>query len=161
MQQDNKIDKKYLVYLNKIEDIVVSILLLGIMLFAVVQIIFRNIFEGGFVWGDSLLRILVLWLGLAGAILASRKDKQISIDILTQFIAKKYRVYIDKVNAIFAAAICFIISYYSLMFVILEYEDSIKAFEQVPAWITESIIPFGFAVMGLKYLAKLLQTSKL
>jgi len=160
VRQDNKKDNKYIVYLNKIEDIVVSILLLGIMLFAVVQIIFRNIFESGFIWGDSLLRILVLWLGLAGAILASRKDKQISIDVLTQFIAKKYRVYIDKVNAIFAAGICFIISYYSLMFVILEYEDSIKAFEQVPAWITESIIPFGFAVMGLKYLAKLLQNSK-
>ncbi|MFK5949615.1 MAG: TRAP transporter small permease [Methylococcales bacterium] len=132
----------------------------SILVFAVTQIILRNFFDSGFVWGNSLLRILVLWLGLAGAILASRSGKQISIDVLSQFLSDSYKIIVQKLNYLFAAVICMIISYYSLLFVYLEYQDASIAFENIPAWLTESIIPIGFAVMGIKYLVKLLDNNK-
>ena len=133
----------------------------AILLFAVSQIILRNFFDSGFVWGESLLRILVLWIGLAGAILASRSGKQISIDVLYAYVPDSYKNFVQKINHLFAAIICLIISYYSLMFVILEYQDSTLAFENVPAWLTESIIPIGFAILGIKYLVKIFNTIKI
>ena len=160
MRQDNNLQYKFVIWLNRIEDIIVTTLLSSILLFAIVQILLRNLFDSGFIWGDSLLRILVLWLGLAGAILACRKDKQISIDVLYQFVPDKYKLIIQKISFLFAAVICMTISYYSLLFVIIEYQDATIAFEKIPAWITESIIPFGFSVMGLKYFVKILNKNK-
>ena len=133
----------------------------AILFFSVSQIILRNFFDSGFVWGESLLRILVLWLGLAGAILASRSGKQISIDVLYAYVPNSYKNMVQKINHLFAAIICLIIGYYSLMFVNLEYQDSTLAFENVPAWLTESIIPIGFAILGIKYLVKIFNTIKI
>ena len=152
--------RKIINVLHILEDIIVSLILLTMMLFSLYQIIMRNFLDSGFIWGDSFLRILVLWLGLAGAILASRKGKQLSIDVLSQFIPYPYKLYIKKINLLFAAIICFIISYYSCLFVYLEYEDATIAFENVPAWVTEVIIPVGFLIMGLKYTAQIMNENK-
>lgn len=159
MYQDNN-KNTFLVYLYRIEDIIVSLLLSFIIIFSLYQIILRNFFDSGYVWGESLLRILVLWLGLVGAILASRKGKQISIDVLSQFIPDNYKNFIRKLNFLFAALICLIISYYSMKFVNLEYQDGTIAFEMVPAWLTESIIPLGFFIMGIRYLAQIIYDKK-
>ncbi|VAW67525.1 hypothetical protein MNBD_GAMMA10-1678, partial [hydrothermal vent metagenome] len=86
--------------------------------------------------------------------------KQISIDILSQFVSINIRKYIKKFNFIFTAFICMTISYYSALFVYLEYQDSTLAFENIPAWLTELIIPVGFFVMGIKYIAQLTQKNK-
>jgi len=151
--------RKIINTLHILEDIIVSLILMIMMLFSFYQIIMRNFFDSGFIWGDSFLRILVLWLGLVGAILASRKGKQLSIDVLSQFIPYPYKSYIKTINLLFAAIICFIISYYSCLFVYLEYEDATVAFENVPAWVTEVIIPVGFLIMGLKYTAQIVNEN--
>jgi len=153
--------EKFIKSLHLIEDIIAGIILLIIILFTLSQIILRNVLDSGFIWGDSFVRVLVLWLCLVGAIIASRKNKQISIDVLSQFIPLPYKIYIQKFNLLFAAIICFIISYYSGQFVYLEYQDNIIAFESIPAWITEIIIPIGFTIMGLKYIAKIMNEVKL
>ena len=152
---------KILNALHLIEDVIAGGLLLIIMLFALYQIILRNLLDSGFIWGDSFLRVLVLWLGLVGAILASRKGKQISIDVLSQFIPVPYKNYIKRINFMFAALVCFTISYYSGQFVYLEYQDNTIAFESIPAWLTEVIIPVGFSIMGIKYLAQIMNEIKI
>ncbi len=43
-------------------------------------------------------------------------------------------------------------AYYSLLFVIMEKEDGLIAFANIPAWVCESIIPIAFAVISLRYL---------
>lgn len=159
MQPDKKQlenqEHNIILWLYRIEDFVVTILLSSILLLSITQIILRNFYDSGFIWADSLIRILVLWLGLSGAILASRHGKQINIDVLSQFIPAQYKHYIFKFNNFFAATICLIISYYSFLFVSLEYQDGIYAFEKVPAWVAEAIIPFGFLIMGIKYLVQI------
>ena len=37
-------------------------------------------------WAETFLRVLVLWIGLAGAMAASREHRRISIDILSRFL---------------------------------------------------------------------------
>ncbi|MCW8933512.1 MAG: TRAP transporter small permease [Gammaproteobacteria bacterium] len=142
--------------LHILEDVIVSLILITMILFSLYQIFMRNFMDSGFIWGDHFLRILVLWLGLVGAILASRKGKQISIDVLSQFIPSPYKSYIKKFNLLFSAVICLLISYYSYQFVYLEYKDATIAFESIPAWLTQAIIPVGFFIMSLKYIAQIL-----
>ena len=148
-------------WLSKIEELIVGLLLSSILLFSLMQIVLRNFFDYGIIWSDSLLRILVLWLGLTGAILASKYGKQINIDILSQFVPNKNKHYIKKITDLFAAIICFVISFYSLQFVVLEYESGSYAFESIPAWITEAIIPLGFLNLGTKYLLSIFIINKI
>lgn len=101
-----------------------------------------------------MLSVLVLWLGLAGSIVASRQDKHINIDVFSQYIADEYKIYIKKLTSLFTAFVCLIISYYSFKFVKMEYYFGEEAFANIPVWITEVIIPFAFFVMGTRYMLK-------
>lgn len=154
MQQDNQ-KNKYIVWVNQLEDSIVILLLATILLFAINQVLLRNFFDSGIVWSENLLRVLVLWLGLAGSLVATRQAKQIRIDVLSQYIPKKYKPYIKRLTLLFTAIICLIISYFSFEFTILEYQASSIAFEKVPAWLTILIIPISFSIMSLKYVIQL------
>lgn len=154
MQQD-KAKNKIIVWLNRLEDNIVILLLTSILIFAVTQVLLRNLFDSGIVWGENLLRILVLWLGLAGAIVASRQGKQIRIDVLSQFLSDKNKLHIKRLSLLFTATVCLIVSFYSFEFTLLEYEAGSYAFEKVPSWLTIIIIPISFAIMSVKYLIKM------
>jgi len=160
VKQSKLRDNKLIIWINKIENFIVSFLLFSILLFSVFQIILRNVFGSGIIWSDSLLRISVLWLGLIGAIIASRHGKQISIDVLSQFLSTRSKAIIEKINYMLTAIICLIISYYSAQFVYLEYQDATIAFANIPSWLTEIIIPVSFFVMSIKYLTQLIIKNK-
>ena len=57
--------------LRHFEDGVLAVLLGGMILLATLQIGLRNFADTGFIWADPLLRIMVLWLGLVGAVAAT------------------------------------------------------------------------------------------
>lgn len=151
MQQD-KIIIKLGNYIKTLEEVIVTTLLSSILILAIIQIILRNIFNDGLLWGESLLRVLVLWLGMAGAILATHQGKQINIDVLSQFLTTRYRCYFRKLSHLFVSIVCMIISYYSFIFVVYEYELGSYALKNIPAWLAESVIPVSFFIMGIRYL---------
>ncbi len=68
------------------EDAVLVVILSGMILLAAGQIVLRNFFDIGFIWSDEALRMMVLWLAVAGAVAASRNDKHINIDVLDRFL---------------------------------------------------------------------------
>lgn len=137
--------------ISKLEDVLVIFLLFSILVIAVIQIILRNIFDSGIIWGDSLVSILVLWLSLTASIVASRQNKHIKIDVLTQYMPDIYKIYIKKSGQLFASIVCFCISYYSFVFISGEFMLGEYAFAKIPVWLTESIIPLAFFLMGIRY----------
>jgi len=143
----------------KFEDSLVIFFLSSILIIAILQIILRNVFDSGLIWGDSLLSILVLWLGLSGSIVASRQNKHINIDVFSSYLPEIYKLYIKKAGSVFTALVCLCISYYSFIFIYSEYELNEYAFSQVPVWVTESIIPLAFFAMAIRYILHALITD--
>ena len=125
--------------------------LLTAVLLASTQIFLRNFFDSGIGWADSALRILVLWIGMIGAMFASRNKKHIRIDVLSHYLPYKLRDEIWRITEIITAIVCGIVAYYSIEFIKLEYEDGMIAFANVPVWLCEVIIPIAFIVMSLRY----------
>jgi len=126
--------------------------MLGVMIFlAAYQVLARNFFDSGILWGDSLVRILVLWITLLGAMVASRDDSHIRMDLLSQFLDDDKRKLLRRFGSAFTCVICGVFGWYSLQFVQLDYEAQIMAFGEVPAWICEAIMPVGAGVMCLRY----------
>ncbi len=139
-----------------VENTLMALLLLGMIFLATGQIVMRNVWDTGLAWSDPLLRIMVLWLGLLGAMAATRNNEHISIDVLSRFLPPRWQRVSRLVTDLFSATICAIIAYHAAGFVLMEREDGMIAFANVPAWVCESIIPIGFAVMALRFLLSFL-----
>lgn len=138
------------------ENALMALLLTAMILIAASQIILRNFFDYGIAWSDPLLRIMMLWLGLFGAMLASRERNHISIDVLSRFLPRTGKRIASLITHLFSTFICGIISYYSWQFVMSEKSEGIIAFENIPAWLCEIIIPISFSVMSLRFAARCL-----
>lgn len=138
--------------LLKIEDFILIGMLLVAILLAVLQIFLRNFFDSGVVWGDVLLRIIVLWIGMFGAMYASRNNEHINIELGLKHLSEKTKPYVQAVVFIFTAFICGLVAWHSVGFVISEYHEGAMAFAKVPVWVTEAIIPIAFISIAMRYI---------
>ncbi len=139
-------------FLHGLENLLLYLLvglLLGLSLY---QIVARNVFDSGLYWGDPLLRVLVLWLAMIGAMLASRGDGHIKIDVLNHYLPAGAQRKVTRVSSALSAAVCFIAAWYGLLFVVDERQYGDIAFANVPVWWCESIIPLGLGIIGLRFL---------
>lgn len=133
------------------------LLLGGMILLAFAQIVLRNFFDIGLQWGDELLRMLVLWLALAGAVAASRTDKHISIAVLDQFLPEFIRKLVQLVLHLFTAVVCAVVAWFSLQFVLTSREYGDLILGNVPAWWLQLVLPLGFVLIAWRYLLLLLK----
>lgn len=88
---------------------------------------------------------------MTGAMFASRDKKHIRIDLLSHYLPDKYKNYINRITDFFTAFICGLVAFYSIEFIQYEYEEGLIAFANVPVWLCETVIPFAFSVMALRY----------
>jgi TRAP-type C4-dicarboxylate transport system permease small subunit len=142
----------FLAALIRVEDGILVLLLALMISLAVLQILLRNLFDAGIFWSDALLRILVLWIGLVGAMVATRGDKHITINLVARFLPEKIKAIADGIAKLFTAVVCAITARYSFYLIQLEYADGGAAFGLVPIWVCEAIIPLAFTVIALRYL---------
>lgn len=138
--------------LHRVEDALLVLLLSAMIGLASTQILLRNLLDSGFVWIDPLLRVLVLWLGLIGATVATRNNRHIRIDLLTKFFRRNTHRLIQSVIAQISAWTCLVIAWYGFQWIRMDYIDGLTSFVGVPAWMLEVIIPAAFALIGLRYL---------
>jgi len=144
-------DNKFIKIINVFEDSLLVVILSSMIIFAVYQIIARNLFGEGVVWIDPLLRTLVLWVGLSGAVVATRMDNHIRIDIFAKYFPSHIVKYLQRIAYFFTLCVCLLIAWHAARFVASEYEYSTIAFSGVPAWLTASIIPISFTLIAFRY----------
>jgi len=153
-KQNKNSPQRLLHYMNMLEDGLLVFLLVAMIVIASTQILLRNVWDAGFAWGDPLLRIMVLWVGLLGAMIATRNNNHISIDILTRYLSERSKKITGFISDSFTLSICAVLTYHGTRFVMQDSEAGVTAFYGLPAWWFELIIPVGFAVMSLRYLMR-------
>lgn len=134
-----------------LEDGLLVLILTAMILLATGQVVLRNFWGSGLDWADPLLRILVLWIALFGAMAATRDNNHISIDLLSKFLPAYLKKPAQLINYWFTAGICALLAWQGGRLVLMDYRDATTAFASIPAWFCETIIPFGFAVMALRF----------
>ena len=138
--------------LQKIEDSILISLLLLMVFIAVFQIFARNLFDSGIRFGDELIRVLVLWISLMGAMIASRNNSHVNIDLISRYLPRQIKKLSTVLVGIFTSFICAVMAWFSFDFVMMEKLDGAIAFSSIPAWVCQSIIPVSFAVISFRYL---------
>ena len=134
------------------EDALLLIILIGMILLAGTQIFLRNFFETSLFWGDEMLRMMVLWLTIAGGLAASRMDKHISIAVLDRFLPARAQIVTKIIIDLFTAFICALFAWHSARFVMGSYEFGDLLMRNIPAWTLQIILPIGFGLMAFRHL---------
>ena len=138
--------------LGTVEDTLLVILLAGMIGLAVWQIVLRNLMGTALIWGDPLLRVLVLWVGFLGAVAATRDDRQINVDVISRLAGEPWRSRIRVVTDLFTSGVSGFLAWQAFRFVqdAFIYEET--AFASVPLWLTGSVLPLAFALLSMRYL---------
>ena len=139
--------------LRLVEDGLLVAVFVAMLLLAAAQIVMRNFFDTGFAWIDPLLRVLVLWVGILGAVVATREDRHINIDVLSRFASPAILPWIKRLVSIVTAVICALLAWHTFRFVRDEYAWSDFEVAGLPVWFWQSILPAGFALMTFRFLA--------
>ena len=133
------------------EEAVITLILAAMVVIAASQILLRNLFDSGLYWADPLLRLLVLWLTMLGALLATRNNHHIRIDLLSRYLSPGWKRINEMVGLTFACLICGVLAWHSARFVHYEYLDGATLFGALPLWMGQLILPVGFALMTLRF----------
>ncbi|MBN2808090.1 MAG: TRAP transporter small permease subunit [Deltaproteobacteria bacterium] len=141
--------------LSQFEELFIASLLLVMIFLAVLQIFLRIFFDSGLVWADSMLRYLVLWVGMSGAALATKQNKHITIDIFSHFLSARGALWLHLLLNLFAAVVCGFLVWAAFLFIKNEiYFDSGRVLLTIPVWGLNLIFPFAFSLMAARFVVK-------
>lgn len=136
----------------RLEEAVLALLLGAMIVLSSLQILLRSVFDSGIGWADPMLRVLVLWVGLLGAVAASREGRQITVDVFARLLSGRPRAAVGALTSLFTVGVSAVLAYHGVRFVASEHAFASVAFSGVPAWALESVIPFAFGAIALRYL---------
>lgn len=139
-----------------------KVLLSGLIVFmaslSFLQVTLRGVFSSGFLWADTLLRHLVLWVGFLGAGVAAAQGKQFSVDALSRLFQGGLRSAVSLLGHSFTALVCLLLGQASWKFFLEEHRSAGVLFTaggvQVPQWTAALALPAGFCLLALHYLLK-------
>ena len=149
------IARRGLVALRHLENGLLTALVLLLVVLAGAQIILRDLFHTGLSFADPLMRQLVLWTGMLGALAAVRDDKHIALDVLQRFLNPAAQKAARVLTLGFAAAVCTALAYHCYAMVQVDFEGGTPSpLAGLPAWCAELILPAGFGLMALRFLLR-------
>jgi TRAP-type C4-dicarboxylate transport system permease small subunit len=135
-----------------VEDGLLVVLLTAMVAVAGAQIVLRNLFDSSLVWADPLLRVSVLWIGMIGAMVATRNDKQISIDLVSRFVPAHWRARGRVITDLFTAAVSAVVAWSAYRLMLEDRAMGGMTIGPIPVWICEAVLPVAFAVIAFRYL---------
>jgi len=137
------------------ENSLLFLLLVLMVSLAGAQIISRNMLDLSLVGADQLLRLLVLWVALLGAVAASRDGKHIRVDALARWLPPRGQAAADSLADLFTFAVCLILAWEAGRFVHAEQQSNTMVFGNIPSWVAQTILPLAFSLIALRYLLRL------
>jgi TRAP-type C4-dicarboxylate transport system permease small subunit len=141
---------------TSLTDGLLCLLLLAMIILACVQITLRTFFAGGFLWADPLLRYLVLWSGMLGAVVATREGKHISIDVIAYLAPEKIREWIHLAINLFSCVVAGILTWAAVIFVRNESLFGTGELLNIQSWKWNLIFPAAFGLIAFHFLIALL-----
>ncbi|MXW07170.1 MAG: TRAP transporter small permease [Gammaproteobacteria bacterium] len=113
----------------------------------------------GLSWADEFVSMSVLWITFIGAMIAVRQNGHIRVDFMEKFLPENWSKF-TKICANFSAGVvCWVVCYFSVIFVIWEFQSRNPGIGVVPSWILVSIIPIACFVMGLRFVLSIFLKS--
>ncbi len=128
--------------ISKVEGAVLIVFLSAMVLMSFLQVVLRNAFDTGIVWGDVMLRYLVFFIGLLAASLATRDEKHINIDVLAKVLPPRLKSIAGILTNLFAGAVTYFLLRASLDFIDIGLNPGDTMFLGIP------VVGAGYVIIG-------------
>jgi C4-dicarboxylate transporter, DctQ subunit len=144
--------KSVFIFLNKIEEGIIWIVMLEMVLLSFSQVVMRYVFHTAFSWSEEVLRYQVVFITFFGASLGVKYDAHIKVETLQMALPALFSYYLRLVILIISGAFSFVLCYYSTLLTV-----NIKNFGQltpvlgIPSFIPYLSIPVGSFLMGIRF----------
>ena len=135
--------------LIKVESFIAALSLFSLLALSLFQIISRNVFNFGYAEIEIINRNLLVICGAMGGVIASAKLRHIKIDALAAIISEQKVSLLCCPLATFSAIVCLLMSYYSGIFVMDEWQYA-PANERWALPFT-LIYPFAFGLLATHF----------
>ena len=119
---------------------------------ACLQIILRTFFDSGLLWADPLIRYLVIWCGLLGAVSATGHGNHIALDITGNKMPRSILPWINLVTHLFCILAAAGLTWAGWRFLQDEIEFGGSGPLSQPLWFWNSIFPVAFGLITGKYI---------
>jgi len=147
--------------LEGLEEAVLLLLVAVMILLACAQIVLRDVWGGGLSWADPLLRVMVLWAGLLGAVMATKMDKHISIDIASHLLPKAIFRWLRVLRYFFATGVCLVLTWVAVDFVLQEAgQGGGQEMAGLASWQLNLVFPIAFAGIALRFLVSCVRSFR-
>lgn len=147
-----QVARQVLTFERRLIDGLLCLLLVAMIVIACLQIGLRTFFSGGLIWADPLLRYLVLWCGLFGAVVATREKKHIAIDVVGYLAPEKVKPWIGLVIDLFSSLVAAVLTWAAVNFVRNEVLFGSSSLLSIPSWGWNLIFPVAFALITIYFL---------
>ena len=138
----------------RIEDGLLMLILVGMIFLAFLQIVLRNVFGIGLIWIEPLVRQMLLWVALAGAMVATRDHNHITVDAVSRFLPPgRIKFASGLLCDTFAAIVCALLTYSTFLVFHREFQDPLlgNIMPGLPHWASLMALPVAFGVMTLRF----------
>jgi TRAP-type C4-dicarboxylate transport system permease small subunit len=126
--------------------------------------LFLVVLPNGLVWSQTLGLVMMLWVGLVGASMATREHRHLALDLGSKLWPKKALPYVQAIGNAVTAAFCLVfagLAVVSLRDHFRDYADTGGAGGTfvalaIPKWVAFAPIPLTFAMMGVRFAAQVI-----
>ncbi|MCX7836284.1 MAG: TRAP transporter small permease [bacterium] len=122
---------------------------MAMLLAAIVQVISRNFLGGGIDWLDFWVRHSVLYLGLLGAVSATRLGNQIKIDAIIKLLPFSVSKWFQLFTTIVTSFICIWLADASLKMIQMEKEAGTVLIGNIKTSMLLWIFPISFVLIAV------------
>lgn len=147
--------KSAFAFLARLEDGVLMLILVGMVLLSFIQIMLRNVFGIGLIWIDPLVRQMLLWVTLVGAMVATRGHNHVTVDAISRYLPPgRMKFATGFICDTFATIVCALLTYSTFRVFYMEFQDPLGGhiMPGLPLWGTLLTLPVAFGVMTLRFL---------
>ena len=136
---------------DRVERLLLTILVTGMVVLAALQILLRNIWHTGLNWAEPLLGLALLWLTMLGALAAAGLGRHLAIDLVAALLPRRWSGWLARATSLVAAVVCVFLAWAAGRYVGFQRDMDLSVVLGLPVWKHYMVIPVVFWMMAFRF----------
>lgn len=153
--------RKFFNFFNRIEEILSSLFLGGMILIIAIQVFNRYVLQSSLSWSEELGRYLFIWAVFIGCSYASLEDRHLAVTVLRNYVRPRIKILIIGLSCLLTIFFCVFCAYYGIkMLSLLNATGQQAQTMDIKIYYAYLSIPVGFILMALRNVQLIWQLFK-
>ena len=148
--------------LDKLEEIILIILMVAMTISVVIQVFSRTVLNVSPSWTEEVARYMLVWITFVGASLGAKRGAHMGVEAFTMILPKKVQKVVAAITWLLCAAFTAITCVYSISILQLQMATGqVSAAIQLPMWIPYAGVTVGMFLMTIRFLESFVNTVRI